>query len=377
MSLTFKRLCECFGSVLTALCTPRDAHESVTREDFNSTVLYRSLRGAIHAIVTLFIKIVTSQSAPPERKGKTVYDVLSLFKKMLNCHHIACQALGHDSAFQEVLKIISDLLHALVSRLVNAAKSSKSQHTSEAHYSSLLEGTLYLLLDRAGNLLYILTFSMRRTEGIEGDIMSSTQVPTKVSPLAPPRKESSTLGHGTELDATVEAARVESSSLTPLLRLLLPTPAHFSFIATDFLRSPSHHSSVVYANADEAVSGVPSLPNDQDPVLHESGMSKKHSLLSVPLDKIQHTLLRSMFGPTFGINDEKVLRLPAGLADRDMIEAEVREVAADEIGNSTIQSEENDPDDDVDEFVKEMWCRVGWDILIQDRHVGGGADPRL
>lgn len=220
-------------------------------------------------------------------------------------------------------------------------------------HSEVLEGLLFLLLDRAGMLLYNLIFAE------DGSL------------------------------ETAAAARHEAHLLMPLYRILLPVQVHCEFDLPEEAnnRPPGEpltkklktlNPSDEYA---QVMKGAKQMNNRRTLTAKLKGtpasrslLGQKHSLSKVPLNKIQNTLLRGMFGKRQEENgglSEMCIRDPLELGTNTMSETD-DEMDLD--AGMTVRSQPTSSGSNVgqggESFVMEMWYRVGWDVLANGFSTG-------
>lgn len=228
------------------------------------------------------------------------------------------------------------------------------RHPSRPTHAALLEGLMHLLLTRAGQLMYTLTFSAPVTSDLNehGSLVTD--------------------------DQAVDAARLEAKLLTPLLRRLLPGSVHIDFLLDDRLStdrasaSPNKPNSAAKRGNSQAFPATPSTRSTRQNRIMARGLQtpstsaspaalgQKYSLVSQPLNKIQNSLLKGMFGE----EDNGGL---IGHTLRSPLKPRYTEVA-DEESDDEMDLDAgmtNDEGDGEEPFIVEMWCRVGWDVLAR------------
>lgn len=202
----------------------------------------------------------------------------------------------------------AQFLNALISSL------NKDDH----QHRDIFEGVMFLLIERIGSTLFYFTFGHHRNRTIEGDIAMSTTIDNETEVTGNPEEVS---------------MRLEAQCLTAVLeRAMGLAPYHMN---TPFQLRPG-----------SATSRRPSSAT-RTPTTRTLPRASAVPLVAHARDRLQRTLLRSMFGE--GQEDElsDVLRKPGRLGAMPKI--------------SKVE------DKDVGRWYNgEIWRLLGWDIISRD-----------
>lgn len=324
---------------------------------------------------------VTSSSS-----GNVIYEGLVLFKAMVDYTSASAKMAGVPQSSQDSsqestptswsAKIVSNA-EAVVKVMCNyvhhchgsSAKSlpmetpRSGRHNSRPTHAALLEGLMHLLLTRAGQLMYTLTFTAPFTSDLDEQMAGSMQTD----------------------DQAVNAARLEAKLLTPILRRLLPGSVHVDFLLDDRVSgdgisaaTPNKPNSAAKRGNSQTFPATPSSRQTQQARVRARGLqtpstsaspatlAQKYSLVSQPLNKIQNSLLKGIFGEDDnGGLIGHTLRSPL----KPRYEAAANEESDEELGlDAGISTDEGDGGEP---FITEMWCRVGWDVLAKGLETTG------
>lgn len=286
-------------------------------------------------LATAFDKVAGLRKEQPIGLDKMIYDILILFRTCLrilaSSVEAKCSITEHAknrsapaSTPRDLSVPITRLLQIFITAYTPGKGPTGETSDSSVHHASILEGMLHLLLTRAGELLNIIAFSVDERDDLAND-SATTGKDTSPARIRTRATTASSTIKSTSSPKTL-AAQAEGKCLLPLLKLLLPGTVHEQYFVDD---------AIVPTPKGDAARNVP---------------YPKRSLVAKPLRKIQNTLVRGLFGDDAGVGDD-ILCLPTlfGLVEAGGVEVEV-EVDADADGVR-------------DDFVREMWMRVGWDVL--------------
>ena len=187
-------------------------------------------------------------------------------------------------------------------------------------HRAILEGCFYLLLTRVGNVLRAFTIG-GRPFGIHEDDATSGNI-------SGPREKEQPKGSSVVNNAEVSEAQA------PYLIWMLSGALRLSS-STSLVPKPSTIS--------HAGNGRPDMPQ-QD--------SRGNDLYGDARIRLQHTLVRAVFGEQFAANFESGLELPHIPPD-------------DDFGN--VLDQQLETRDVKDWFKNEVWRLIGWDVLRGDR----------
>lgn len=205
---------------------------------------------------------------------------------------------------RKVSKAIADFLNAAISAL----------DPKSAPHRELLEGFMFVLVDRLGKNLYLFTFGRLRRNTIEEDLSPN---------------EGSTL-----TDKAKEIARIEAPHLLSILERAICMASQNFADASATINSKSMNS----------------RPSAQFRYVSKEPIStRKHMLSEQAQNRLQQTLVNAVFGPQEegDENFSECLRLPGQ--------------------PSTFTQPPTIEERDIpDWYTKELWGLLGWDILASE-----------
>lgn len=335
-----------------------DKRKAVSLFSMSTEVIYRALR--VSVIPMLFngmAKLMEGSYVSSGAMGNIVYEISCLCQALVD--HLSVIASQEADASSEVvmtppmiqcgiLTLVAEVLESFVHHCntlrghSTTGAPSSYQYQPDPTYAALLEGLLHVFLIRAGQLIQILTIA----GPLDEDMSEITA----------------------ERSKELYAAKLEANALKPVLRLLLPGHAHSTFLLDDALNTVSGFTSCASSPSKMQQSPIKSSSSSI------AALSQKVSLAAQPLNKLQNTLLQGMFGPDdiAGIS-KNILRSPLtarGLHFHDRMDDDETD---DEDLDKGMSGPREEDDDGVDEFVKEMWYRVGWDVLARGFDLGPGG----
>lgn len=205
---------------------------------------------------------------------------------------------------ENIPRAISTFLAALLSSL----------DASNATHRELFEGFMFVLLERAGNRLYLYTFDRERSATLEHDISPSENLGTSAT--------------GTKKQLELRAANVEAPNLLAVLeRAMAVAPAHMA---------------IQPAAVPQASKGGKAATKQTAARL--AGSTGKSGLSLYARDKLQRTLVNAVFGCDESNDFMDCLRMPARLAPLPA----PPKIDEQDMGNW---------------FKEELWRLLGWEIL--------------
>ena len=373
------RVCTAFGITLEAMLlrleSSSENHENNTIDPECSV---RVLSRILFLIFTAFADLIRSNpepsvgsSANEEKRNSTAiatYSILSLFRTITKC-------ITNSTNFNEdgnvepnnprsmTLDSPRRLSRAFITHLFHhktQADESKDPHQKKA-YAELLEGTLSVLLTRAGSLLYTSTFSTSRGETIAAEIAvaaTATGGPREDSAQHDTSNTTKSSAHNDSNGNDQRAAASESRSILSLLQLVLPAYQY------QFRHESDSTASTVQGNRDIS-GGI----HTHTPALTPARRAGS-SLIAKPIDAIQNTLLKGIFGSS--LSDSPFVSSCLGdWSNGDAANsARLTGRDGDDIMHNHID-DDRDEDDEVEDgegadwFAREMWELVGWEILAR------------
>lgn len=288
---------------------------------------------------------------------KSLISYLTAVAKQLGTENSACNSKTKE--YSDDIRTMTNLVIRILTCIIQTSHQQMPDSQDQVHsslegphkpvFESILQGVLHLSLNRAGALLYTLTFK------------------TSFSSAGDPSPSSTASAN------ELAAARLEAQYLTPVLRKLLPGSAHARFLVEDpvmITPPPSSRGTSSGPTANAKTRNNHDIAASSSLSLFTTSLRRdqKHGMVGQPLDRIQNTLMTATFGdggagrftdairPTSssmtGANDEQHDEVDLGAGMR-------------------VSSRDNDWEEDVhsqdgtEDFVKEMWCRVGWDVLAR------------
>jgi hypothetical protein len=210
-----------------------------------------------------------------------------------------------------IFRSAAQFLNALISSL----------NKDDCHHRDIFEGVLFLLIERIGNNLFYFTFNHRRKPTIEGDIAMSAELELD--------------RNGPSQSTEIISLRLEVQCLTPVLeRAMGLAPYHMNMPTSS---RPSSASSRRPSSATR--SPTKALPR-----------ASAVPLVTHARNRLQRTLIQSMFGETQDDELSDVLRKPGRIGPMPKFS----------------KIEENDVGD---WFTREIWRVLGWSIISNESEV--------
>jgi hypothetical protein len=256
-----------------------------------------------------------------EVRGQVIYAFVQAYRKLIECLGDISESESAGSGQPDVLSkgrskqrvptakdnVTLDLMTRLLCTMIDELDS-----TAEAH-RALFEGFAFVILEKLGPQLYLMTFGQPRGPTIEAEIMASKSSEEAESGRAPTSR--------TADEQKLNAAKLEAPYLIHLLNRLMATA--------------SAHLGTVMANK----TGKAKQANSKG--------STKSVLAVAAKERLQRTLVNCMFG-TEGLEESDpfmdCLRMPV-LTSQPLPMPKLKEV---DVG---------------DWFMEEVWRLLGWEIL--------------
>ncbi|KAI9687942.1 MAG: hypothetical protein M1822_002024 [Bathelium mastoideum] len=301
------------------------AEYSVTFQRRQEDRISATLTAVTRAYSSLIFGVSRLTSTEGERSihGSVIYSTVRMFKDILllisddavrpHQHSSLCSIENRATRrSRNHIKAIRDnnMPNAIASFLTTALSALDSGSPS---HREVFEGYLFVLLDRLGKILYLFTFGRSRAATIEEDLVDANLL---------------------DNDTIKEHAQVEASYLLKILERALD-------LGAQHLNDPS--TSVGTATVGFKSSTKPTAAASRLPCPKKSVLSQRAK------NRLQHTLINAVFGPSKDDDDRDfsdVLRLPAQCS------ALAKPSKVDERDIST-------------RFTKELWTLLGWDILAK------------
>lgn len=295
--------------------------------------LSRTQRAAGRTFISLMHGLAAFSDAQSEtitsRQGAVVYSYIQGFDTILTVisttlHILVHRAEDDESENQKKPKpktrfpeSVPSSLNTLLLAIMSSLDSKQSSHVA------LFEGIFYLLLSRVGKRLFLFTFRHDRCGTIEGDIALGC------ADTLDPGAESS---EGAPSTAKFKVTKLEAKYLIQLLERAMS-------LAASFLGSSLSSSATAKISRTATTTGRATA---------RKTISAKAALSMLAKDKLQRTLMESMFG-----EDD---------AQNEFIERLTKPKPF-----PPIPAPQKVEDEDVPSwFCEQVWRLVGWDLLARE-----------